>query len=167
MEKTAMPSCFTSEAATSSWVDNGLLAHRRTSAPPAASARARLAVSDVTCRQAAKRSPRSGFSFAKRSRMLRKTGIWSSAQSMRVFPFAASPESFTSLWMAPTCPSSPAPPPGSLRPDRLAERLGFVGFFPGESRIAPPEMPEGRGATINRLAQVERLDDLARLEAEV
>ena len=44
-------------AATSSWVESGLEAQSAGSAPPALSVRARLAVSAVTCRQAARRTP--------------------------------------------------------------------------------------------------------------
>jgi len=43
---------------------NGLEAQRATSAPPALRVSIRLAVSVVTCRQADKRRPRSGFSLA-------------------------------------------------------------------------------------------------------
>src|SRR5689334_24888222 len=68
-----MPYSATSAAATSSWVESGFDAHRSTSAPPALSVRARLAVSDVTCRQAETRRPASGFSAAKRSRIAART----------------------------------------------------------------------------------------------
>src|SRR5215213_11912047 len=47
---------------------------------------AKLAVSAVTCRQAAIRRPFSGRSFAKRSRSSRSTGISFSAQSIRLRP---------------------------------------------------------------------------------
>src|SRR2546426_11450493 len=162
-----MPSCATSEAATSSWVDRGLLAHSRTCAPPAARVRARFAVSEVTCRQAARRKPRSGFSLVKRSRMMPTTGICASAQRMRVRPFSAKARSFTSHPFPSTCPPSIAARANPLGPVGLAERFGLVGPFPGESRIAPPEVPEGGGAPVDRLAQVERVDDFARLQPEV
>src|SRR2546426_3057377 len=162
-----MPSCATSDAATSSWVDSGLLAHRRTVAPPAARVEAKLAVSEVTCRQAASRNPLSGFSLAKRSRMLRRTGIGPSAQSIRVRPFAARPMSFTSPCVAAMASPSPAPRAVSLRSDGLAEDLGLVDFFPGESCIGSPKMSEGGRAAVDRLFQVERVDDLARLEPEM
>ena len=55
--KVGMPSYFTSAAAVSSWVDSGFEAHRNTLAPPAFSVRIRLAVSVVTCRQAAMVTP--------------------------------------------------------------------------------------------------------------
>src|SRR5215470_5166224 len=167
MAKTSIPSCVTSDAATSSWVDSGLLAHSRTRAPPAWSVRARLAVSEVTCRQAASRIPLSGFSLWKRSRMLRRTGIWASAQRIRVRPLSARERSFTSLRFESTFRPSPmirADPSGT---DRFAECLGLVGFFPGETGIAPPEVSEGRGAPVNRLAEIQRLNDLARLQSEV
>src|SRR5579863_5094274 len=86
----------TSAAATSSWVDSGLLAQQKTSAPPALSARNRLAVSQVICRHAPSRCPLSGNSLAKRSRMSRSTGICRSAHSIRLRPAAASVRSRTS-----------------------------------------------------------------------
>src|SRR3954467_5203366 len=52
------------------------------------SARTRPAVSAVTCRQAATRTPSSGRSAAKRSRIERRTGICPSAHSMRAAPVA-------------------------------------------------------------------------------
>jgi hypothetical protein len=64
-----MPYLSTRAAATSSFVDSGFEAHRPTSAPPAASVRARLAVSVVTCRHAESVRPSSGRSLSKRSRI--------------------------------------------------------------------------------------------------
>ena len=90
-----MPSS-TRAAATSSWVDSGLEAHSVTSAPPARRARIRFAVSAVTCRQAAIRSPAKGFSFANRSRIDASTGMCRSAQAMRRIPWAARDRSATS-----------------------------------------------------------------------
>src|SRR3954447_21312351 len=75
-----------SAAATSGWVANGLDAHSATDAPPAASARTRQAVSDVTCRHAPTTMPSSGRSRAKRSRIERRTGICPSAHSIRARP---------------------------------------------------------------------------------
>ena len=72
-----------SASATSSWVESGFDAASSTSAPPASSARTRLAVSAVTCRHAATRRPLSGFFFANRSPIERTTGIWPAAHSMR------------------------------------------------------------------------------------
>ena len=72
-----------SAAATSCCVANGLDAHSATSAPPACSVRTRIAVSDVTCRQAPTATPASGRSRAKRSRIERRTGICPSAHSIR------------------------------------------------------------------------------------
>src|ERR1035437_7668234 len=43
----------------------------------------------------------------------------------------------------------------------------LVGPFPGEIWVAAAEVPVGRGLAIDRTAQVERLDDLARLQLEV
>ena len=96
MAKTGMPKFFTSEAATSSWVLSGLLAHSRISAPPAWSARIRFAVSEVTCRQAETRIPLRGCSRLNRSSMRRRTGMALRAHSIRRRPFSASARSFTS-----------------------------------------------------------------------
>src|SRR2546422_198001 len=65
----------TSAAAASFCVERGLEAQSATSAPPSRSAMARFAVSVVTCRQAAMRTPRKGRSAASRSRIERGTGI--------------------------------------------------------------------------------------------
>ena len=53
-------------AAMSSWVDSGLEAASETAAPPACSNRTSIAVSAVTCRQAAMLSPSKGRSLANR-----------------------------------------------------------------------------------------------------
>ena len=79
-----------------SCVDSGLLAQRLTWAPPAFSVIARFAVSLVTWRHAPSRSPSSGRSRAKRSRMMRRTGISRAAQSMRRCPSPARLGSATS-----------------------------------------------------------------------
>ena len=84
-----MPSS-TSAAATSSCVVSGFAEQSAGSAPPAASAFIRLAVSAVTCRQAATFVAASGCESAKRSRIERSTGIWPSAQSTRARPWGAS-----------------------------------------------------------------------------
>ena len=91
-----MPKSWTRLAATSSWVLSGLEAISTRSAPPALRVRARLAVSAVTCRQADRRRPASGFSLAKRSRMRASTGMSLSAQRMRFLPCGASDRSATS-----------------------------------------------------------------------
>ena len=96
MACTLMPKSRTSEAAVSSWVDSGLDAHSVTSAPPATSTRMRLAVSVVTCMQAPMRTPSSGRSSAKRSRILASTGMSRSAHRMRARPASASDRSLTS-----------------------------------------------------------------------
>src|SRR5256714_8689709 len=86
----------TSAAATSSWVDSGLAAHSATLAPPSASAATKFAVSAVTCRQAATRTPASGCSTAKRPRIERRTGICPSAHTTRASPSPARERSATS-----------------------------------------------------------------------
>src|SRR6266498_1827910 len=91
-----MPSFFTREAAASSWVDSGLEAQSATFAPPAASTCISAAVSVVTWRQAATRTPLSGFSFANRAPMERSTGMSFLAHSTRSLPAAASFGSLTS-----------------------------------------------------------------------
>ncbi|OGP79140.1 MAG: hypothetical protein A2Z26_07300 [Deltaproteobacteria bacterium RBG_16_66_15] len=91
-----MPSFFTREAAASSCVERGLEAHRETFAPPAASTCMSAAVSVVTWRHAAIRTPFSGFSFANRVPMDRSTGMSFLAHSTRFFPAAASLRSLTS-----------------------------------------------------------------------
>src|ERR671930_1754045 len=96
MANVGMPSSPASAAATSSWVLSGFEAHRAMSAPAAFSAIIKLAVSVVTCRHAPSRSRASGFSRLKRSRMLRRTGIWPSAQRMRASPCSINDMSFTS-----------------------------------------------------------------------
>src|SRR3954468_23320007 len=73
-------------ATTSSCVDRGFAAVSAASAPPATSVLTRFAVSAVTWRQAATRTPASGRSEANRSRIERSTGICASAHSMRAKP---------------------------------------------------------------------------------
>src|SRR5260221_11732591 len=85
-----------SEAVTSSCVESGFEAHSTTSAPPSRSAIARFAVSLVTCRQAEARKPFSGFSVAKRLRMISSTGICCAAHSILRLPASASEISLTS-----------------------------------------------------------------------
>src|SRR5207245_8906677 len=87
--------------------------------------------------------------------------------TMRLRPCSARPRSLTSRCLASTRSLFPAPLADSLRPDRLAERLGLVGFLPGESRIASPEVSEGGGAAVDRPFQIQRVDDFTRLESEV
>src|SRR2546425_5006099 len=67
MAKVGMWSWATRDAAASSCVLRGFEAHSRTSAPPACRVCIRFAVSVVTCRQAAMRTPRRGRSLANRS----------------------------------------------------------------------------------------------------
>src|SRR5215211_606288 len=103
-----MPWCWTRAAAVSSWVDSGLEAHSTTLAPPALRVRIRLAVSVVTCRQAATFRPSRGRSFSKRARMSRSTGMCRSAHSMRRRPSSARARSVTSYGKGP-------PPVGLMR----------------------------------------------------
>ncbi len=99
MAKTGILSFFTREAATSSWVLKGLEAHRATAAPPALSVCIRVAVSVVTCRQALRRIPLSGFSFANRWRIRLSTGMFWAAHSIRSCPSLASLKSLTSYFI--------------------------------------------------------------------
>src|SRR3989344_2276213 len=92
-----IPKSLTSDAATSSCVESGLDAARKTLAPPALSVRTRFAVSAVTCRTAASVLPLNGCSFSKRARTERRTGMSRSAHSMRFFPSPARLISFMSL----------------------------------------------------------------------
>src|SRR5579872_6300826 len=91
-----MPWLTASVAATSSCVESGLLAHRAISAPPAASAIMRFAVSVVTCKHAPTCKPLSGCVRAKRSPMARNTGMLCAAQATRRLPSAARPRSLMS-----------------------------------------------------------------------
>src|SRR6266511_4498177 len=114
--------CVASAAAVSSWVESGLDAHRVTLAPPAWSVRARLAVSVVTCRQAAILRPASGCSFSKRARMSRSTGMCRSAHSMRSRPSSARARLVTSCGKAP--PSTANWCIAQTWSDRESARLG-------------------------------------------
>src|SRR3989304_7253425 len=89
MAKVDMAKSWTMAAATSSWVERGLEAQRDSSAPPAFRARARLAVSVVTWRQAERRRPFRGLSLAKRSRISPRTGISRAAHSIFSRPWGA------------------------------------------------------------------------------
>src|SRR5213082_1691020 len=139
MAWTDNPKSWTRLAATSSWVESGLEAMRTRSAPPAWRVRARLAVSAVTCRQAAIFSPASGLSLAKRSRMRARTGMSWSAQRMRFLPWGASLASLTSLrgWVAvamvrvTTTNLEPAPEP-LMPPTLTTARLRLRPFTPDD-----------------------------------
>ena len=63
----------------SSWVESGLDAASRTSAPPERSARTSTAVSAVTCRQAAMVMPSNGRSAANRAASAASSGMDRSA----------------------------------------------------------------------------------------
>src|SRR5579864_445065 len=96
MAKTLIPWSATRDAAAASVVDSGLEAQSTRSAPPALSVIARLAVSVVTCRQAASRWPLRGCSRLKRSRICCNTGISCADHSIKRWPSAASLRSLTS-----------------------------------------------------------------------
>src|SRR5579864_7927554 len=145
-------------AATSSWVDSGLLAQTVTSAPPAWSVRIRLAVSLVTCRQAATRIPASGFSSLKRWRIIARTGISWSAHSMRSLPAPARRGLATSDG---TVVFMVTPLEAGARLRRAA------GVLPGEVLLVAAEMAVGRGLAIDRPAQIEIADDAGRAHREV
>src|SRR5438132_8699985 len=159
MAKTEIPSSATREAATSSWVERGLDAQRTRSAPPAASVRARFAVSLVTCRQAESRTPSSGFSVAKRSRIWRSTGMLFSAHSIRRRPRPAREASLTSKRWAARAVVDPmalaSRREGRLDAGRAREGGRRVGRLPGELRQAAPEVAESRGRLVDRPAQVQ------------
>src|SRR5580700_7468298 len=87
----------TSEAATSSWVDNGFEAHSTTSAPPSRRQMARFAVSAVTCRHAEMRMPFSGWFLMNSFRIICSTFMDWFAHSMRFLPSSASSRLLMSL----------------------------------------------------------------------
>src|SRR5690606_21459692 len=160
-------------AATSSWVESGLDAHRATSAPPALSAMTRFAVSVVTCRHAESRRPASGFSRLKRSRIWRRTGICRSAHSVRRRPLSASERSRTSCWTSvPVVIRSPS----SSKACGRSEVLDPVGPLPCEEHELPvggglgvglpTEMSVRGGGPEHGPPQPERLDDRRRPEVE-
>src|SRR5437667_2921439 len=176
MAKVGILWCFTRDAATSSWVESGLLAHRATSAPPSLRATMRLAVSLVTCRHAETRWPLSGRSLRNRSRMEATTGIWLPAHSMRWRPAAARPTSLTSYLIgspgdvmerraAP--PSRERPPrPTRLPSQQAAQGLDLVRPLPGELVLVAAEVPVGRRLLVDGPAQVQVLDDALGGEGE-
>src|SRR5450759_2649094 len=170
MAKTETPSSATREAATSSCVESGLDAQRTRSAPPAASVRARLAVSLVTCRQADSRIPWSGFSLAKRSRICRRTGMLFSAHSIRSRPRPASAWSLMSkrcaVWTE--FPIFLASCHDGRLDARRARKIGRrVGRLPGELGQVSPEVAEGRGRLVDRTPQVQLVDDPPGRQREV
>src|SRR5687767_68812 len=117
----------------------------------------RFAVSVVTWRQAATRRPRNGFSFAKRSRTWRSTGISRSAHSMRRSPSSAS------LGFA-TCPCGVM---ATMVSGVTLQVLHAVEELPPESLVLASEMSIRSGALVDRLPQIERLNDGIRPEVEV
>src|SRR5215472_14647500 len=102
MAKVLMPWEWASAAATASLVESGFEAQSAMSAPPALRVIIRLAVSEVTCRQALTRMPCRGRSVSKRFRIMSSTGISRAAHSMRSSPALARPGFLMSLVRAPT-----------------------------------------------------------------
>src|SRR5262249_27888238 len=97
-----MPWEWASAAATASLVESGFEAQSAMSAQPALRVIIRLAVSEVTCRQALTRMPCRGRSVSKRFRITSSTGISRAAHSMRSSPALARPGFLMSLVRAPT-----------------------------------------------------------------
>src|ERR1700736_1990442 len=139
MAKTLIPWSATSAAAAASVVDSGLEAQRTRSAPPALRVMARLAVSVVTCRQAASRWPLSGCSRLKRSRICCRTGISCAAHSIIRRPSSASFRSLMSYRCAGMV-AIPLPRPRAIERNHVHKRtqpaldLGHVG--PGDAEHA-------------------------------
>src|SRR5215211_3371989 len=96
---TAAPSSAWMAAATSSLVESELEAHRASSAPPATRARQRLAVSVVTCRQAAMRWPARGRVRASSAATASSTGMRLAAKSILRRPSGARSGSLSSVSM--------------------------------------------------------------------
>src|SRR2546426_3202277 len=173
-----MPWSRTRRPATCSCVERGLEAPSATPAPPACRVPARFAVSVVTWRQAATRFPASGRSRANRSRSCRNTGIDRSAHSVRRRPPSASRMSLMSFVALVLVAVSDIGLPGCTgRPLRGHFQLfGAVDVLPGEQLHlpladlaalgGPTEMAVGRGGPVDRIAQVERLNDAAGREIE-
>ena len=126
--RTSTPSASTSAAATSSWVDSGLAEHSATlGAAGAAASAIRFAVSAVTCRQAAIRSPSSGRSAANRSRIWARTGICPAAQAIRASPSPASDEVGDVVRSGTDARAIARPPPRRRGPaDLVAVVVGLV-----------------------------------------
>src|SRR4051794_25927809 len=168
-----MPYSDTRAAATSSFVDSGLLAARTTSAPPALRVRIRLAVSVVTWRHAPIRIPSSGRSRSNRSRIRRRTGISRSAHSIRRMPSDARPRSVRS-WAG--SPAVPAVATGivsvivvSMLPavEQTTERCGQVGprraESMGEALLEPDVLDKSEpavGLECGRVVRANIQDDL-------
>src|SRR5258706_7407939 len=189
-----MPWSRTRCAAMSSWVESGLDAHSATSAPPACSVMHRFAVSLVTWRHSARLLPLSGCSRANRSRIWRSTGIERSAHSERRRPASASARSFTSnafLVLVATamfvlsCRLAARALFGDAGESmgRVGQLGRAVGAFPGKEfhfalralfgpldpaalRLAA-EMPVRRGRAVDRIAQLEGVDDRPRTQVEL
>ena len=131
MAYTAIPSFFTREAAASSCVERGFEAHRATFAPPADSTCISAAVSVVTWRQAAMRTPFSGFSLANRTPMERSTGMSFLAHSMRLSPRGGEPDVLDVVPLVPLHLGGPfrrahAPCPAAFRSARARSVFSHV-----------------------------------------
>src|SRR5271168_750143 len=127
----------TSAEATSSWVESGFEAHSAIDAPPSRKVIIRLAVSVVTCRQAATRIPASGWVLMNCLRIAANTGIDWAAHSMRRFPTSASERSFTSpgtvaVTLIVFSPNNELVLCDGRRLRGLLQRRGFIRGFPGE-----------------------------------
>src|SRR4029453_2699149 len=130
---TAAPSSSWMAAAPSSLGDSGLEAHRASSAPPATRARQRLAVSVVTCRQAAMRWPARGRGRARSSATGARPGMRPAAKSILRRPSGARSGSLSSVSRAGT-------PPWSGGQAEQAPGLGGV-EVEGGRRVGGPDQP--------------------------
>src|SRR5215211_3506795 len=161
---TAAPSSSWMAAATSSLVESALEAHRASSAPPTTRARQRLAVSVVTCRQAAIRCPARGRVRASSSVTAASTGMRLAAKSILRRPSGARAGSLSSVSRAGTSSGSGGQaqqPPGLggleverghragavAQLDQAAQGAGDLGVLQG----AEAEGQGGRGDAVAAL----------------
>src|SRR5512132_2783976 len=177
---TAAPSSWWMAAATSSLVERGLEAHRASSAPPATRARQRLAVSVVTCRQAAMRWPARGGVRASSSATAASTGMRLAAKSILRRPSGARSGSLSSVSRAGTPPWSggqaeqtpglggleveggrvggpdqPGHPPGVPRTPLPADEAGQPAQRPGRLGVLQHPQAEGQGGRGRPVAGLE------------
>src|SRR6185369_10241241 len=117
----------------------------------------RFAVSVVTCRHAATRLPRSGFSFSNRALICRSTGISRSAHSIRFTPSSASFGSFTCPWALMVAAVLGV----------TLQLLHAVEQLPAEAFVLASKVSIGGGLLVDRLPEIEVLDDPGRPEIEV
>ena len=117
------------------------------------------------------RTPSSGFSFSKRSRIWRRTGMLASAHSMRVLPRGGEAEILDVALRNCVCDdrAHAHPPTGAATstPAGPGQRLRPVRLLPGELREPAAEVAERRGGLVDRPAQVQRLDDALGRQREV